>query len=553
MKKLFLMAMLACFCNYLVAQTEVKGKIEKVTVYPNSALVEKCITTSLQKGENKFIITGNATTVGTEDIHFATSPDWFVSSMQSQKEHLPAKESLAREMSQAAYNQYLTLKGQLDDVNLKISNANILVAALNQQASALNNMKALSNTQAFDTIVNLKAQFEYQRKESQAINSAKRKTMQEIEELSAKQRQLSKEIDMLVRKHTGGKTVSSAQNDIHVTIYATKNIPNARIAYSYKANQVFTGYSYDVMMDENQHQAIFSLKCNVGQNTGEHWSNCSLVFSTTDAGYAGFDGDLDPYYLDYIQTRQQNLMSRKSAAERNSAVACAREEEEMVMSMDNMQPMLAFSIVDEQTLSREYTLQNPQTIPSGESAQTILLHNDTTKVIFARYATPKIEEKVHYTALLPEWEDLGLLDANCNVYLNNRYVSTSSIVTSGSGDTMRFAVGQDPNVLVSRKLVKSSPDKNGILSKEITETATITLSLKNTKNEVVEVNIKDQIPISSASDLKVIDFNTNGGTIDEKTGIVRWEVKLQPREQKNITLTYSVKYPKEKERRVILR
>lgn len=558
MKKLFLIAALACFCNHFMAQTEVKGKIEKVTVYPNSALVEKYISTSLQKGENKFIITGNATSVGTNDIHFATSSDWFISSMQSQQENLPATESLAREMPQVAYNQYLGLKNQMDDVSLKISNANILVAMLNQQASALYNMKAIRNTQAFDTIDNLKAQFEYQRKESQAINSARQKATQEIEELTAKQRQLTKEINMLVRKYTGGKKIPSAQNDIHVTVYASKAIPNAKIAYSYKVDQVITEYSYDVMLDENKHQAVFSLKSFVGQNTGEHWNNCNIVFSTTEAGYAGYDRTLYPYYLDYLPDYQQNRVTYELGEEANAVVSTARGEAGMVKITSSVKAMKHnslkdLSVVGVQTLAREYTLQNPQTIPSGETSQTILLHNDTTKVIFARYATPKLEEKVHFTALLPEWEELGLLDAQCNVYLNNRYVSMSNIVTSGSGDTMRFAVGEDPNVLVTRKLVKSSPDKNGILSKEITETATITLTLKNTKNEAVEVNIKDQIPISSASDLKVIDVNISGGTLEEKTGVVRWKVDLQPREQKSITFTYSVKYPKDKEHRVILK
>lgn len=552
MKKIFISAVLACLCATSMAQTEVKGKIEKVTVYPNSALVEKCIVASLQKGENKFVITGNALTVGTNDIHFSASPDWFISSMRSEQENLPAKETLAREMPQVAYNQYVALKSQLDDVNLKISNANILVATLNQQSSALNNLKAVRNTQAFDTIINLKAQFEYQRKESQAINSARQKTMQEIEELVARQRQLNKEIDQLVKRYTGGKTVSSSQNDIYVTVYSSKNVPNAKISYSYKTSQVYCGYSYDVMLDEAMHQAVFSLKGSVQQNTGEHWNNCQVVFSTADAGYAGYDRQLNPYYLNYVEQNSQRPEAARMA-KRNDVVM---EKAEAVTDASAGYSFMALndvSVVGVQTLSREYSLQMPQTVPSNEAVQTILLHSDTTKALFARYTTPKLEEKVHFTALLPEWEQLGLLDASCNVYLNNKYVSMSNIVTSGSGDTMRFAVGQDPNVLVGRKIVKSSPDKSGVLSKEITETATITLTIKNTKNEVVDVNVKDQIPISNVADLKVLDVKIDGGLLDEKTGVVRWKVNLQPREQKTITLSYSVKYPKEKEHKVILR
>lgn len=555
MKKIWLMAALMCATAATMAQTEVKGKIEKVTVYPNSALVEKSITTYLQKGENKFVITGNATTVGTEDIHFSASPDWFISSMRSEQGSLPAKELLARELPQAAYAQYVALKAQQDDLQLKIGNANILVAMLNQQAAALNNMKALRNTAAFDTIVNLKAQFDYQRKESQAINASRAKAQQEIEEMTTRLRQVERDMDQLLKKHTGGRKVMRNQNDIYVTVYSNKNVQNAKIGYSYLTGQVSSTYSYDVMLDEDKHQAVFSLKSSVSQNTGEHWNGCPLVFSTSEAGYAGYDRALYPYYLDYVQeqavgARPQVMMAKMA---RNTAVAEEPASMDAMAGYVGSRTLNDISVVGEQTLTREYVLQGLQTVPSGEVPQTMMLHNDTTKAIFARYATPKIEEKVHFTALLPEWEQLGLLDRSCNVYLNNRYVSVSNVVTSGSGDTMRFAVGQDPNVLVGRKMVKSSPDKSGMLSKEITETATITLTLKNTKNEAVEVNVKDQIPISNASDLKVTDVRTDGGVLDEKTGIVRWKVALQPREQKVVTLTYSVKYPKDKERSVILR
>lgn len=552
MKRLFFLSSLLLLASAAWAQTEVKGAIERVTVFPNSALVEKYIVASLQKGENKFVITGNALTVSTADIHFSASPDWFISSMYSSQESLSTKEVLGRSMPQAAYNQYMALKAQADDVSLRLSNANLLLSTLNQQAQALNNLKALRNTAAFDTIASLKAQFEYQRKELPAINTARTKATQEIEELTAKQRQLAREMDQLLRKHTGGKTISASQNDIHVTIYSNRNVPNARIAYSYRTEQVRSAFSYDVMLDEARHQAVFALKSNLWQSTGEHWTHCPLLFSTAEAGPAGYDRALSPYYIGFIEPVVTQASEAKASLKARNTMVLESVAADAAPS-HSFATLNDLSVVGVQTLSREYALQTPQTVASGDMPLTLLLHTDTTTALFARYATPKLEEKVHFTALLPEWENLGLLETSCNVYLNNRFVSLSSIVTSGSGDTMRFAVGQDPNVLVNRRMVKSSPDKGGLLSKEITETVTVSLTLKNTKSEVLEVNIKDQIPISSASDLKVIDVATNGGLLDESTGIVRWRVPLQPKEQKVITLTYSVRYPKEKEHRVLLR
>lgn len=109
---------------------------------------------------------------------------------------------------------------------------------------------------------------------------------------------------------------------------------------------------------------------------------------------------------------------------------------------------------------------------------------------------------------------------------------------------MRFAVGDDKNIKVTRKLRKTSPTEKGFLSKDIVETANITLTIKNTKNEEVEISIKDQIPISANSEIKISDVDLAGGELNANTGVVRWNVLLAPKEEKKITFTYTVKYPK---------
>ena len=559
MKKVCLLAILVGISAIAVAQTEVKSKIEKVTVYPSSALVEKSVTVNLKKGENQFVIQGNAFV---EDIHFASSSAWFVGSLTSEREYYTESEVLQREMTPAAYTQYQSLKNQSDDLNLKITNAKALRTMLGKQKKALDEMKALKNTAAFDTIVNLKAQFEYQRKELQSINASLAKAEKELAEYSAKKRQADADLVKLIKQQTGGSKTITEDNLIHVTIYANRAQTGAKLGYSYIVRNVGCLYRYDVMLDEVSHRGVFSLKANVVQRTGEHWKNCQLVFSTTDAGDAGVDRELPVYYLNsrtYVQPRR-NMVAAKMA--RNSAVTLSVDEEESVRtdlavvdndaSIENEVGIIRSAVQQNLTLSREYALQTNQSIASYDDEQTILLQNDTTPVLFARYATPKNEERVHFTALLPDWENLGLLDVDCNVYMNGRFISTSQVETSGTGDTMRFAVGDDPNVLVGRKHSISSPDKS-LLSKDVAQTVTVTLTVKNTKNEPIELRMKDQVPISKDADIKVGDINTGGATLEDKTGTLRWVLSLKPLEQHTVTFSYTVRYPKEKSSGIILR
>lgn len=548
MKKISTFLILACLTIGAMAQTEVPSQIEKVTIYPNSALVEKYVTVNLKKGENTFVIRSNADQIQNDAIHFASSPDWFVGSLTSQRSKISEAEFVARQLPGAAYTQYQALKAQQADITQKMSNTNKLISVLNMQADAIYNLKAVRNTVAFDTLVNLKAQIEYQRKEVQAINTALIKAQKENADYAEKIKQINNDIDKLLVQHTGSKRITDNSTDIFVTIYSNKAVTNAKIEYSYITTKVHCNYTYDVMLSEDTKQAVFSLKAAVDQQSGEHWKNCQLVFSTTDAGYAGYDRELPTYYLRAIQPQFARSMA-KAAMARNTITAIA----EMSMNEESVEPSyLDASVSYDQTLSREYVLNTHQAIYTFESAQTLMLHRDTTQVVFARFATPKNEEKVHFTALLPDWESLGLLNAECNVYLNNRFVSTSSVSTEGSTDTLRFSVGQDPNVQVRRKYTISTPDKT-LLSKEITQTVTVTLSIKNTKNQPIVLRMKDQMPISADTEIKVLDINTCGGTINEKTGLIRWILDIKPLEQRDITFSYTVKYPKEKQGSVYLR
>lgn len=549
MKKSILLLTLIAIGLASMAQTEVKSQIEKVTIYPTSALVEKYVTVNLKRGENMFVIHSNALRISTSDIHFASSPDWFICSLNTQKVSATESDFLSSELSATALTQYQQLKQQYADVNLKRSNTEVLIATLKQQAEALKKMKAVNNTVAFDTLVNFNAQLEFQRKESQAINSSLIKAKKELNDLSEKQKKIEDDLARVLRQQVGSSTPTLDGTDIYVTIYSNKALNNARIAYSYRTQNVNCHYSYDVMLYEESRQAVFSLKATVEQNSGEHWKGCQLAFSTTDAGYAGFDSQLSTYYLSaYRPVQRTRVAAAKTMALERNMVTIESDAEVANEAGFFSSPATSQNL----TLSREYLLHTQQPILTHENAQTLLLQRDTTSVVFARFATPKNEEKVHFTALLPDWESLGLLDVDCNVYMNNRFVSTSEVVTAGSGDTLRFAVGQDPNVHVSRKYAISTPDK-GLLSKEVTQTVTVTLTVKNTKSEPIEIRLKDQVPISSQSEIKVLDINPGGGTLNEKTGIIRWILPVKALEQKTITFSYSVKYPKEMEGSIILR
>ena len=547
MKKIILTTaiMLICFLSSS-AQTEIKSKIEKVTVFPTSALVEKSAKINLQKGENKFIITDNATLIDNSDLHFSTAEDYFITSVDTKTVN-QSKDSKAKQTFNAnVYAKYTALSNQVNQTSQKLKQNNYLIKVYDKQLSALDNIKAIKNTQSIDTLKTIKDQFEYQRTEGINLKTQIDKLVKENIELQYQINRQTQELEELVKKNNGSCDLTAESTNIMLTIYSNK-VMTSTLNYCYYVYNVHSSYKYDVMLNENLHQAIFNLKSSVYQGTSENWKDCEIVFSTNEAGYAGQDSELPTWYLDNRRPKQvyrslmttNNVMMAESVdMADNKKNKLAHEEE---FETDDLS--LEATEIVELTLSKEYTLTTKQAIGSGSNL-TIPLAFDTTKADFKHFSTPKNIEKVYYTALLPNWEDLGLQNVSCNIFLNGKYVAKSYINTSSTKDTLQFSAGEDNNVKIARKVNRTSPDK-GFLSSNVEETVTVTLVVKNAKNSPIDLSIKDQIPISQNSDIKITDVKTNEGTLNSNTGIIKWNIKMTPKESKELKFSYTVKYPKD--------
>ena len=57
--------------------------------------------------------------------------------------------------------------------------------------------------------------------------------------------------------------------------------------------------------------------------------------------------------------------------------------------------------------------------------------------------------------------------------------------------------------------------------------------------------LKDQIPLPSDEKIVVEILEKDGGKLNEETGILTWQIKLEPNESKKYRISYRVKYPKD--------
>ncbi len=216
------------------------------------------------------------------------------------------------------------------------------------------------------------------------------------------------------------------------------------------------------------------------------------------------------------------------------------------------QPSDLVNDIPEQTIQRsiigkEYQVAMNYTIKDNDNAKIIPLESVTTNINYKYYSVPKNEKVVYLSALIPNWEDLELMDAAAKIYVDNNYVSQTWINPLQTNDSLSIPIGKEKRIVVNRKLTKSQPQKIGIMGNSSEVVYTITLNIKNNTQNNVNVDIKDQIPLSETESITITPIDKANAKYDEKTGKLNWDLSFKALEAKTITFTYSVRYPKDKE------
>jgi hypothetical protein len=116
---------------------------------------------------------------------------------------------------------------------------------------------------------------------------------------------------------------------------------------------------------------------------------------------------------------------------------------------------------------------------------------------------------------------------------------------NATSDTLNLTLGHDKRVVIKReKLTDFSSVK--FLGTNKLQKFTYEITVKNNKNEQVDLLLKDQYPLSTNKDIEVELLETSNAEINKDLGVLNWKISLAPNETKKVRFEYSIKYPKDK-------
>lgn len=300
--------------------------------------------------------------------------------------------------------------------------------------------------------------------------------------------------------------------------------------------------AYDLRATGTGKPIELTMKAQVVNGTSEDWDKVALSLSSGNPTLGGIMPQLYPWTL-AEPYREQNLISRSSNAEKARAPApMAGGMDAETISMDAITQVP--NTVLQRSTTMEFSIDAPFSIPADGVAHSVSVQNHTIPATYKHYSTPKLDRDAFLYARTTGWEDLNLLPGEANVFFEGTYVGKSFLDLDQPKDTLDISLGRDKGVTVERVKRKTTNEKALIGSKR-TVSVGWDITVRNTKGMPLELELRDQYPLSPRSEVEVKLVDNGGADVNDQTGMLTWKLNVAAKESKKVGFGYTVKYPKD--------
>jgi hypothetical protein len=193
----------------------------------------------------------------------------------------------------------------------------------------------------------------------------------------------------------------------------------------------------------------------------------------------------------------------------------------------------------------QFDVAQPYTIPSDGKQLAVELAEHHLAAEFNYYAVPKVSEDAYLIASLTGINELNLMSGEANIFFEGAFLGKTLINVQNTSDTLTVSLGVDRNLVVKRIQQKDQNDKS-LMGSNLRATRSFAYQILSRKPIAVTLNLEDQIPVSTSSEVSVEKLELSDAKLDANSGMLSWKLVLQPNEKKELKVAYQVKYPKNK-------
>lgn len=476
--------------------------IQKVTVYPNGALVERSI--PVQAGEKLIQLDGLAANFDIDALK-----------VQSEDIDVAAITNLDSALNKPSGRESSQVKQQIQQLETQISELNAKIQAAQLQNTFLGNATTGNavtvRQQAYDAFLTISTATQEKQKLEQRLN------------------ELNQDLNQI-----GDHNFNQRSLQFHV------NAPRAGVInIAYHVPYATWRPTYKAELNTQTQQLTLTRMAMIAQKTGEDWDNINLTLSTNSP--QGTIAQIEPrtWVVDYEEYSAQDNPTATLAA------PVARMSKEVVEDLRQQTAFPQFEQV-QHTYSTQFTTSTKASVPSSQQQISLPLDQQNLPAKLNVWVIPQQQEKAFLSASVPrvsgDWPS-GLI----KLYRDGDFIGQRQW-QNPTHEQMHFNFGEDQQVQVKIIDSKRQQDQSGTLNKHVIENQSKQYQITNLHRQAIDVLLFESIPQSQNTALKVsTQFSTPPQTTEwqGQSGIYQWQQQLNPQQQFKLDIGYQFKYPKE--------
>ncbi len=526
---ILLILSLGCF-GFAQAQestVQAESTIERVNLFLDGAQIQRKADFKLKKGINRIVIDGLTAQLDAGSVKVGAEGDFIIlsvsgnSTVSSNPKKLPIIEML---------------EDSIDILEYALKKEQNKEYVLNQKESLILANKDLKGDKGV-ILIDLEDALIIYEKQLTAIKQGQLDS--KLEQIALRNRLNDKRKQLKEFKRSNQKRTYQ----LIVKVSAESAIPFSSMSISYFVKNARWRPLYDLRVKDLESPVTLKYKAEVVNSTGENWDNVKLHLSSGNPNLSGVPPVLNPQRLYYNEPSKVNRSrGDRNAARYNSYRNTYMNEDGYAYNQTNRKKQIE---VNQSLTSFEFDLNREVQVLADGKALLLDLMDKELGGKYSYFSVPKKDQGAFLLTSITGWEELSLLLGEANVYFENTYLGKTMIDPSVTTDTLHISLGRDKGVVVERRKLKEfcSSNFSGSRKKEI---LMYEITVKNTKQTAIQIEILDQIPVCSNKDIDVEDTETSDAEYNENSGELKWIKTIPPGATVKIRIGYEIKYPKDK-------
>ncbi|AFK62276.1 hypothetical protein TKWG_09950 [Advenella kashmirensis WT001] len=503
--------------------------IEKVTVYPDRALVYRVASQAIPAGEHELVFANLPADIDENSLQFNAN----TAGAGVQILHVSSTPDVRQTNASSGIND---VAGQIDALEQQIARLEDQIKVDDNQISFIRNYQNGHSVQmrdvpplSQDAFIGLMS---FTGEQLIKAMQTRRGHLQDKEQLVARLKVLAQRKAQLAQ---------SADNETRKVVVTLRAAEPAIIdsALSYVVAGAAWSPVYDARYDSTTGKLSLNYFGQISQDTSEDWSNVAITLSTAQPVTGVSLPQLEPWRVDVAAPPAPAPVPRMSARQSTLAAGAAPAME--------MADAASYVPANTQTSATNTTFEVPgkQTIKTGGQQQRVPLTTLTETAELSYELVPSEAPAVFATVKMNNGKDFPLLAGNVNAFFDNEFIAASDMKTVFPKEQLELAMGVDQAISVKREPLQRFTESTGLTGSGTRLTYEYKTIIRNNRKQPVQLVLHDRFPVSGDEKIDIKRLEPTGGGIALK-GDGRFEqtLTLKAAEERTVVLKFSVQYPK---------